>query len=209
MIKCVLFDLDGVLVDACEWHYESLNRALKKVAGIEINREDHESTYNGLPTKAKLDLLLKSGLIVESQMREIWDLKQQYTIEVISEKAAPDASKVVLHNFLKSRDLKVGCVTNSIRKTAELMLRQTGQIDLLDFLITNEDVSRPKPDPAGYQKAMDFFGVGPDKTLIFEDSEKGLKAAIDSGAFTVQVQNAAEVLSPLVLGIIDQLEEKA
>ena len=44
MIKAILFDLDGVLVDACDWHYLALNRALDEVVGFTISREDHVST---------------------------------------------------------------------------------------------------------------------------------------------------------------------
>ena len=62
MNKAVLFDLDGVLVDACDWHYEALNRALKQVSNYEISREDHTTTYNGLPTKRKLQMLADVGV---------------------------------------------------------------------------------------------------------------------------------------------------
>ena len=54
MIKAILYDLDGVLVDATEWHYESLNIALKEIAGFIIERSEHVSTFNGIPTKKKM-----------------------------------------------------------------------------------------------------------------------------------------------------------
>ena len=88
--KCVLFDLDGVLVDACDWHYESLNRALNEVMGFTISRRDHISTYNGLPTNVKLDLLK-----VDSRVRPtIWKKKQDYTKQVIRENAIKDIIKI-------------------------------------------------------------------------------------------------------------------
>jgi beta-phosphoglucomutase len=207
MIKCVLFDLDGVLVDACDWHYESLNRALDNVAGFTISKTDHESTYNGLPTRTKLAMLVDSGHLDETQTSRIWELKQEYTVDVIQEKAGIDVTKVLLHKSLQDRRLQIGCVTNSIRKTAELMLKNTGQLDMLDLLVTNEDVDKPKPSPEGYQKALAHFNLRPEEVLIFEDSEKGMHAAIESGAFVVQVQNATEVLPTFVLSIIDQLED--
>ena len=55
-IKAILFDMDGVLIDAKEWHYEALNQALK-LFGCEISRFDHVHTFDGLPTKDKLELL--------------------------------------------------------------------------------------------------------------------------------------------------------
>ena len=47
MIECVLFDLDGVLVDACDWHYKSLNKALMDMGHSAINEEEHITKYNG------------------------------------------------------------------------------------------------------------------------------------------------------------------
>jgi beta-phosphoglucomutase len=206
MIKCVLFDLDGVLVDACEWHYESFNRALEHVSKVRISRKDHETTYNGLPTKTKLNLLVENRIVSKEHVQKIWDLKQEFTLDVISENAKIDQGKIFLHTELKSRNLHVGCVTNSIRKTAELMLGNTGQIDEIDFLLTNEDVKNPKPDPEGYRKAMKFFSVNPEETLIFEDSKKGFMAAMDSGAHVARVSNATEVTYSLVKETIEKLE---
>ena len=55
-IKAVIFDMDGVLIDAKDWHYEALNKALR-LFGLEITRSEHETTYDGLPTKDKLEIL--------------------------------------------------------------------------------------------------------------------------------------------------------
>ena len=52
-IKLVIFDLDGVLVDACEWHRAALNKALLEICDYEISQEDHYSVFNGIPTKVK------------------------------------------------------------------------------------------------------------------------------------------------------------
>ena len=83
IIKAVLFDLDGVLVDACDWHYDALNRALKKVMGFEISREEHLTTYNGLPTAVKLKMLN----ITDNKAIFVEELKQKYTLDIIKENA--------------------------------------------------------------------------------------------------------------------------
>lgn len=193
MSKAVLFDLDGVLVDACDWHYKALNKALHEIAGYEISRQDHEAIYNGLPTKVKLKALAKEGFIKESQIQDISNLKQNVTIEVIGEFCKEDISKINLIANLKDRGYKVGCVTNSIRKTAYLMLKQCGILDMLDVVITNEDVTNAKPHPEGYIKAMTTLKVKPQHTIIVEDSPKGLQAAERSGATVLEVANATEV----------------
>ena len=94
---------------------------------------------------------------------------------------------------LKSRGNIVACYTNSIRETAELMLDKTGILELFDFVLTNQDVENPKPDPEGYVFLMDHFGFSEEDTFIIEDSPKGLAAANASGANVIQVKNPDEV----------------
>lgn len=193
MIKAILYDLDGVLVDACEWHYESLNRALKEVCDYTISRKDHETIFNGLPTKIKLEILTKVGTISSYDAKLVWDLKQKYTLEVINETAKIDYLKQELHEYTKSLGIISGCVTNSIKETAALMLNKTGQLQYMSFLITNEDTIKNKPDPAPYLLGIQTLGLDPKEVLIVEDSEKGLAAAYASGANVLYVKNSSYV----------------
>ena len=198
MNKAVLFDLDGVLVDACDWHYEALNRALRDVVGYEIPRQDHDSIYNGLPTRVKLPILAKEGIIRESEFDEIENLKQEATLAVIEELCVLDYSKISLMSSLNDRGYKIGCVTNSIQKTAERMLKNSGVLPFMNCLISNQDVTNSKPHPEGYITAMVMLNSTPSNTIIVEDSEKGLQAARQTGARVVQVKNAKEVTKDLI-----------
>lgn len=196
--KSILFDLDGVLVDACDWHYEALNRALKSVTGYFISREDHETTYNGLPTKVKLRSLVEKGVIPGGSVDDVSNLKQELTLQVIEERCEIDSSKVSLMESLKERGYKVGCVTNSIEKTAKRMLELTGILSFMDCLVTNENIKNAKPHPEGYIKAMVLLNSLPENTTIVEDSDKGLAAAHATGAKVIEVENAKEVTEVLI-----------
>jgi beta-phosphoglucomutase len=176
--QAVLFDLDGVLVGACDWHYESLNRALEQTVGYSISREDHLSKYNGLPTRIKLKML---G-IEDSLATKINTLKQEITTSVIQERAVPTKDKIELLSYLKSIGIKTACVTNSIRETATMMLSKTEQLQYLDLLVSNEDVSNNKPSPDCYNRAIDMLGVNPNYVVCVEDSEIGKTAALNSRA---------------------------
>lgn len=189
----VIFDLDGVLVDACEWHRLALNQALKEVCNYEISLEDHYNEYNGIPTKKKLIKLIDKGIISSFSYSSIYILKQQLTIDIIEKNCKPREEKIKLLNWLRERDIKTACFTNSIRETAIMMLKNTGIYDLFDVVITNEDVVEPKPDPEGYYAVLDLLKAEPKKTLIIEDSPKGLAAAHASGCTVVKVSNPDEV----------------
>lgn len=175
-IECVLFDLDGVLVDACEWHYIALNQALKKIVGFEISKEEHLTKYNGLPTSVKLRML---G--IEDQMAsQIETLKQLKTLEIINEQAKIMPEKQELHSYLKSHKIKIACVTNSIFNTANEMLKKTGQLKFMDLIVSNENVKKNKPYPDCYNFAVNTLGMNPLNCLCVEDSPKGIEAARSS-----------------------------
>jgi beta-phosphoglucomutase len=200
MNKAVLFDLDGVLVDACDWHYEALNRALKEVANYSISREDHYDTYNGLPTLTKLSQLERMGIVQSSDFSQISDLKQEYTIEVINEFCVRSIPKVSMMRMLKKEGYKLGCVTNSIARTAVLMLEKSGVAPYLDIVLSNEDCNHNKPHPEPYIKGLVLLGCLPENSIIVEDSPKGLEAARLTGCKVLQVANATETTKELFKG---------
>lgn len=175
-MQAVLFDLDGVLVEACDWHYEALNSALISFGKLPIGRDEHETTFNGLPTRVKLEML---GISAD-EADEINKQKQKHTIDIIRSSAKIMPEKIELLSYLRSKGIKTACVTNSIRETTEAMLSATGQIGLFDLIVTNEDVQRNKPYPDCYNHAIATLGVDPLQCLCVEDSPKGIQAATAS-----------------------------
>jgi beta-phosphoglucomutase len=174
--EAILFDLDGVLVDACDWHYEALNTALKEAEYEGIDRESHLTKYNGLPTRVKLKML---G-IPDDVAAKINHEKQRHTLDIIRSTAKMMEEKIELHEYLRSLGIKIACVTNSIEETAREMLVATGQMPYIDLLVSNEMVSRNKPYPDCYNHAIKTFGVDPSKCVCVEDSPKGIEAATAS-----------------------------
>ena len=201
-IDFVLFDLDGVLVDACEWHYEALNMALKEHGYPEISRNAHESTYNGLPTRIKLQMMNVPKEIAEKINEE----KQRHTIDVIRKNAILMSEKIELHQHLKSLGIKIACVTNSIRDTAIEMLTATGQIPFIDLIVTNEMVNRNKPYPDCYNLAIGKMNANPKKCICVEDSMFGLQAAKSSLAeYIWKVDNSTKVTKESYTNFVDGL----
>ena len=200
--KLVIFDLDGVLVDACDWHRDALNEALLEVSNTSIEEKEHVSTFNGIPTRKKLEILIGQKRVKESELERIYDLKQEKTIQIIQQKAQKRKEKIELITELKRRGFVVACFTNSIRETANLMLSKTGVLDLFELVVTNQDVSNPKPNPEGYIKVMKHFKVSKEETCIIEDSPKGIEAAEQSGAQVIVVKNPDDVNLSLIERIL-------
>ena len=120
MIKLVIFDLDGVLVDARELHYEALNRALDKY-GCSITRDEHLSTYDGLPTTKKLKMLTKNKGLPSDSYEEIWIDKQVQTRNIIDKEFTyNDRIRGVL-SALKEDGFSICVCSNSIRETIKMM----------------------------------------------------------------------------------------
>jgi beta-phosphoglucomutase len=191
-IEAVLFDLDGVLVDATEWHYEALNRALG-LFGYAISRYEHLTSYNGLPTRKKLEMLSLEKGFPKGLHALTNKIKQKYTREEILRNCRPVFEKEFMVHQLKREGYKLGVCSNAIRESVELMLRGSGLWELFDFVASNEDVKNAKPDPEIYLGAFKRLGLQPKQCLIIEDASHGVEAAKRSGANLCQVAGFAEV----------------
>lgn len=204
-IKAVLFDMDGVLVDARDWHYDALNMALG-LFGMEISRYDHLVTYDGLPTKKKLQMLsVERGL--PAQLHDfINQMKQQYTMEMVYSKCKPQYFHQYALSKLKKDGYKLAVCSNSIRSTVSLMMDKAKLGDYLDLQVSAQDVSAGKPDPEIYTSTMDRLGLSPDECLILEDNENGIKAAIASGAHLLQIHSIEDVNYQTIKSKIQQIE---
>lgn len=188
-IKLVIFDLDGVLVEAKELHYQSLNLALGKEYQIDWN--EHLSVYDGLKTKQKLQILSeRKGLPIELH-DQIWKKKQEQTLQKLKE-VKPNQSIIEVMNYLNQCEVKIAVCSNSIRKTVLTVLSKLGVMDYMDLIISNEDVKNSKPHPEMFWKAISIMSCLPEETLIVEDSPYGLLAASRSNSFILRVKNPGE-----------------
>jgi HAD superfamily hydrolase (TIGR01509 family) len=192
-MKAILFDLDGVLVSAKEIHYKALNEALSKIdEKYVISENEHLSIFDGLKTNEKLHLLTKLKNLPESYHEQIWNLKQQITLEKIND-LKRDVNLVHVFEELSKLNIKIACCSNSIRKSVINMLTNIGIIRYFDLILSNEDVKNSKPHPEIYWKAMSLFSLNPEECLIVEDSPHGLLAAQRANSKILRVKNPKEV----------------
>lgn len=191
-VKAVLFDLDGVLVNMPEGHYEALNRALAHF-GAAIEKEEHMSYFNGLPTRKKVDELERRGRLPSGLRELINSVKQKYTKEIIPKYCVPDHSKIILLKHLRRANYKLACCSNSVRETLHLMLKSAHLFDHLDFIIGNDEITNSKPHPEIYFKTFEMMNISPEEAIIVEDAPHGIAAAKASGGIVYEVRGVHDV----------------
>jgi HAD superfamily hydrolase (TIGR01509 family) len=190
MTKLIIFDLDGVLVEAKNIHFDALNEALGP--DYEISWAEHLSTYDGLKTNQKLEMLTERKGLPTELHKQVWDTKQELTLRKLKE-LEPSNQLIVCMESIVSQGYKIAVCSNSIRKTVLTVLSKLGIMEYMDLIISNEDVKNSKPHPEMYWKAISMMSVLPEETLIVEDSPYGLLAASRAKAHILRVKNPYEV----------------
>jgi len=206
MIKLIIFDLDGVLVEAKQIHYETLNQSLYEISDSDkyvITESEHLSVYDGLKTTQKLELLTKNKGLPVSTYEIIWTRKQELTLKAISDLKSNN-QLIVLFDILRNSGYKIACCSNSIRRSVLIMLSKIGVIEYMDLILSNEDVKNSKPHPEIYWKAMSIMEVLPEETLIVEDSPTGLLAASRSRANVLRVDSPNDLVLSNIFRKLDK-----
>jgi len=202
----VIFDLDGVLVDARDIHYECLNQALSEIAGPElvISREDHVRRFDGLSTTKKLDILqIERGLNPDLRL-DVWKRKQELTHERFGQ-LPRDAELYQILKGITKLDVDIYCASNSLKSTVKIALEAIGVIDLFTYWFGNDDVEHNKPSADIYFKCMSYANSPVQQTLIVEDSPVGRQAAVNSGAHTFFVNSRKDLNLDKLLNKIGEI----
>ena len=193
VVNLIIFDLDGVLVEAKNLHFQALNEALSEInPGYKIDWSEHLNKYDGLKTYQKLNLLTQEKGLPKEVHNQVWQRKQHLTLGKLS---TLEQNNDLVDTFVKlyNEGYKLAVCSNSIRKTCLTVLSKLGLIEYLDLIISNEDVKNGKPHPEMYWKAISMMSCLPEETLIIEDSPYGLLAAARSKSYILRVKNPSEV----------------
>lgn len=207
-IKAVIFDMDGVLIDAKDWHYDALNKALE-IFGLSISRHDHLTTFDGLSTGQKLKMLSKVHVLPHSLHDFINEMKQQYTMDITHQLCKPVFHHQYALSKLKENGYNLAVASNSVRNTVKVMMEKSALMEYLDFYLSNQDVESGKPDPEIYNLAILKLGLKPKECVIIEDNENGIKAAMASGANVLKVDTIHDVNFENIANFIKEVEQDA
>lgn len=204
MIKLIIFDLDGTLIESTkELHYTALNKALSEIVpNCIISEDEHLTTYDALSTKQKLVLLSETKGLDTTLFDAISTRKQDITFEMLS-KCEFNINYNPLFEFIRSENIKIAICTNSIKKTTDIILDKLGITELVDLVLTNEDVTKQKPDPEIFNKAISHFGIqSNNEVLIFEDSKYGIEAAKKTNSYVHIIDNVDDLNTKLISKLI-------
>lgn len=209
MIKLLIFDMDGVIAELKQVHFDSLNNALRNVdEKYVITMDEHISIYDGRPTNAKLKILTEHKGLPPETYDQVWKDKQEETIKIIRDTIQPDQDLVDTFWRLKQKGYQIYVASNSIRETIKFFLLRSDLMEYVDHFLSNEEVKNPKPHPEMYMRAMMMAGVGPDETLILEDSTKGRESAQRSGAYLFPVEKISDVRDEAIISKIEKIERR-
>jgi HAD superfamily hydrolase (TIGR01509 family) len=214
MISAALLDLDGTLVDSERENAESVARALKK-RGRGMSAEEREFVI-GHGWREIYDLIERNqptGLTFD-ELKHAAAVEKEAILREGGLTVLPGAKEAVERLVEK---VPLAVVTGSSREEAELVLEIMGIRELLDALVTTEDVAHGKPAPDGFLLAADRLGVLPPGCLAVEDSNAGIRAALDAGMrcvavragnFAKQDQSDADAVIDTLAELDDALIEK-
>jgi HAD superfamily hydrolase (TIGR01509 family) len=207
--KLIVFDLDGVLVEAKDLHFLALNMALGDIdKEFIISEEEHLLKYDGLPTIKKMEKLVEIAGFPKSKVKLVAEKKQLYTKKLIKQNIKPNSQISNTLSFLKKEGYTVAVASNSLWASIQQMLTAADLLKHVDYILGNDNVKHPKPNPEIYLKCMIEFGVGPQETLIVEDSEVGRKAAAASGARVCPVNALEDVSRDYIMSYIEDIKIK-
>ena len=205
MNKLIIFDLDGVLIESRELHYEALNTALLRIGpNFVITREEHLSRYDGLSTTKKLEMLSADKGLERTYFDQIWQDKQTATIGLIRQLRKNNDLRQMFAG-ISARGIKIAVASNSIRETLKQALISIGVMEFVDYYVSNEDVKRSKPFPEMYWACMTALNAIPKTTVIIEDSHIGRQGALDSGAHLIPVKDSRDLTSEKIEEAVNYL----
>ena len=204
MIKAIIFDLDGVLVDTKKIHFEALNAALKKYRFETITIDDHVKVFDGLPTTEKLKILQKKKRLPKKYFARINKYKQKITTQILKKNIKKNDKIIQMMKSLH-KNYKIAVATNAVNSTLKICLSKLGISKYVHFKLSNEDIVNPKPNPEIYLRIFIKFGIYPSEALIIEDSHYGREAAISSGAKLLPIKKIDELdLKKVKLNLISK-----
>jgi beta-phosphoglucomutase family hydrolase len=174
LIRAVIFDLDGVIVESENAHIEAEKQTLQRY-GVQISADElHE--YTGTTAQVMFTELIRKYKL-KTTFEEMFQQKEKTFFKLLEKDAEPTKGIITLLRELKSKRIKLAIGSSSTKKQINYVLNKLKIEDLFDSVIGAEDITRSKPDPEIFLKAAKELQAEPRECLVVEDSKLGVEAA--------------------------------
>ncbi len=194
MIKAIIFDLDGVIVDTAKHHFQAWSQIAKQL-NIPFEKEQNED-LKGISRINSLEKILHWGdiKIHQEKKQELLEKKNNIYLNLISKISANDLLPGVYELIKKFRICGYKIALGSASKNAIPILKKLNLFHLFDEIVDGNLVSVSKPHPEVFLKASSLLGVSRRNCLVFEDAQSGIDAAINAGMFCIAVENHGNLI---------------
>ena len=185
MKKYILFDNDGVLVHTEPFYYKANLIALEEFFDVTLTFEEYMKIMaNGTTVWQKA---LDKGFSLDDIETARNKRNSYYQNFLQTKNILIDGVKETLKEL--SKDYKMGIVTTSRRVDFEIIHKNLGITDFMEFVLCEEDYNYANPHPESYLKGLELFGAKKEETIVVEDSQRGLTSAFKAGIECVIVKN--------------------
>ena len=195
MLKAIIFDVDGTLVDSLPYHHESWRIFFKNNNLEENDFSEILKEYKGGGT---LELMTSvfGDMYTKDELKTMTDDKEIIFRDIYKSKIYPiDGLKKFLDN-LKENNILLSIGSNAIRKNVLMTIEELSITNYFSYIICGDEVSKGKPDPEMYIKTLSNLNIRKDECVIFEDSIEGVTAAknADIKVIGVTSSQSSEIL---------------
>ncbi len=204
MIKAILFDLDGVLINTTQLQINSTSEALNPY--IKVNNYIKSILKQTITTKEKLKIFNEANYLKKNQLKNIYIEKKKIFEREIKKRKIFSKKIYDIFVYLKKKNYKCALVTNANLKTTLLIIKKMKIKKFFSVIVTNKNRIKPKPSPEPYIYAMKKLNIKKENCLIFEDSEVGLLSANRSSAKTIKVNNVSDLNKKYLISKISRYE---
>ena len=187
MIKGVIFDMDGTIVDSLPFHYKAW-----KIFFDENKVENFSEKLKDYKGGGTLDLMnaVYGDKYSRKKLKIMTDDKEIIFREIYKNNVVPIMGFMEMFELIKSKNILVGIASNAIRKNVEMILSELKIYEKFDSIICGDEVKKGKPDPEMFNETVKRFNLKKEECLIFEDSVEGVLGAVNSKVDVVGITSS-------------------
>lgn len=182
-MKLAIFDMDGTLYNTNDINYYAYKEALDRY-NVNLDYNYYCNYCNGRHYTVFISSMVNND---NEKIEDIHYIKKNAYSKYLDKVIVNEHLFNIINSIKK--DYKIILVTTASKKNTMEILEYTNKKDLFDLILTADDINNPKPDPEGFNKAIEYYNANPKNCIIFEDSDVGIEAALKTGSSVFKVKN--------------------